>query len=56
MKHNYETYEIEIINEHGHIIHCHLFEGLQEEAEDNAKRSSKHLIGGPYEWRVVKIK
>ena len=56
MKNGYETYEIQILNEEGYIIHRHLYEGFMDEAMDNAERSSKHWIGGPYTWRIIKIK
>ena len=55
MKHDYGTYEIEILNDQGHIIHYHCYDGFREEAEENAQRSSRHWVGGPYEWRVIKI-
>jgi len=49
------TYEIEILNEHGHIIHYHYFDSFsKEEAEANAKKSCKLHKGS--DWRVIKIK
>ena len=55
MKTDYGTYEILILNDDGHIIHHHYFDGFREEAMENAERSKTHWIGGPYTWKVIKI-
>lgn len=48
------TYEIEILNEYGHIIHCHcIINGWRSMAEENAVKSCKFWGGA--EWRVIKI-
>jgi len=48
------SYEIEILNEYGHIIHHHTYEGTLEEAQENARMSRKWHSG--YDWRVIRIK
>lgn len=48
------TYEIEVLNEYGHIIHYHYFKSFsRQDAEANA-RSSCRFHGGA-DWRVIKI-
>jgi len=54
--HDYGIYMIQVIDADGHIAHWHTYEGFREEAEQNAKRSSRHWIGGPYTWNIDLIK
>ena len=51
---DYGKYEIQILNDDGHIIHHHTYDGFREEAQQNAKRSCKHWRGCT--WQIIKIK
>ena len=49
------TYEIEVLNEYGNIIHHHYYESFsKDDAEENARKSCRWH--GGYDWRVIKIK